>query len=101
MDKVILMSEEFKKAVRRTSQSLRFKTKTRNKESGTINDFDVVLGPPVRRKRILKDCRIPGSKLCMWLADSPISSYWYPNAVKLASVLGVPESKAFDREEEE
>jgi hypothetical protein len=105
------MSQRFRKAIQDLSRN-RLDSNTKilvgydgNKSSKkfrksiVVNDFRRVIGAGGQRQSALKDCGIPGWKLCTWMMDAPITKYWQDKAEKLAKHLGLSIPKAFDTEE--
>lgn len=102
----VLMGQALKEAIQRLSQNrLAVDTKTvvkygkymdKKTKNYTINDMKMVIGAEGKRKTALTRCGLPGSKVCMWQMDSPITHYWQGRVDRLAKELGVSKSKTFD-----
>lgn len=62
----------------------------------TVNAMKVVIGAGGKRKSVLQQHGLPGSKVVMWMLDSPITKYWQGKVRDLAKELGVSKDKTFD-----
>ena len=95
---VMLLSGAMKIAIDKLSVGRTLPTKTlvkfgknidRKTKNYTVNDIKVSIGTGGRRKELLKECKIPGSKLAGWQMDAVITDYWRPRVEKLGKLLGV------------